>query len=128
MLGGDETRLRAQQRLDIALDIEEVDGALGNSPLHAVGRTPGQAGYPQRLVDTGHCNVAVRHRGVAPIGAAHLEHPHPRRSRARLWRSVATRLPIRLDRITDRGAAIGLSTLIGSALPAVHVPSGPRRS
>ena len=38
--------------------------------------------------------------------------------RARLTRSTSTRLPSRLERITDSGLAIGLSTRIGSALPA----------
>ena len=43
--------------------------------------------------------------------------------RARLWRRTCTRLPIRLERITASGAAIGLSTLIGSGLPASWGPT-----
>ena len=62
MLGCLEGRhARRQQRLDIALDIEEIDRAGRQAPLLLLGIPPGQRGNAHRLVKAGHRGLAVEH-------------------------------------------------------------------
>ncbi len=100
-------RQRREQRLDVALDVEEIDCALRHAPLLRVGRAVGQRGDAHRLVDAGDGHVAIGDRGIA-LNTRPTSKMRTRGARcARLWRSVATRLPIRLERITASGRRSG---------------------
>jgi hypothetical protein len=130
VLGGFEHRpARRQQRLDIALDVEEVDRALGTAPLRAVDRAVGQAA-PR--ASAGRCRPPLRSPDATDASRQATRPSSNTRTRgalrARLWRSTCTRLPIRLLRITDSGAAIGFSTGSGRRCRAAPAPTGPRQS
>ncbi len=81
MLGGHELRTpRCQQRLDVALQVEEVDHALGQAPLRRIDGAVGQRSHAHRLAHAGDVERASGGRGIAHEHAADLEHPHPCRA------------------------------------------------
>ena len=110
---------RRAERLDVALDVVEVDGAFLRAPTAAArlrrrrGRRCAPAGGHRRRrgpvgVPSGRAGTRVRPRTPGPAAPAGRDSCAARRSGCRR----------RLERMTDSELAIGLSTRIGSALPA----------
>ena len=102
---------RREQRLEVALDVEEVDRALGLAPLQRLapgrrrGRRAAAAGERPRRRSGPPARCGSRRKTLAE-----LEHAHARRLAREVDAcSTSTRLPTRLERITDIGCAIGLS-------------------
>ena len=101
MLGRPRTRLpRRQQRLDVTLDVEEVDRA--SFPPHCGRRPRRRPGPPRASAGPRRarcCRPSARcasRRKTRPISNTRTRSA----LRARLWRSTRTRLPSRLERIT----------------------------
>ena len=100
-------RARRGQRLEVALDVEEIDGARRLAPLLRQRGAEGEAAEAQRLRV-----AAVRARGTrGPISKTRTRVA----LRFRFVRSVSTRPGSSDVRITSSCAAIGLSTRIGCA-------------
>ena len=110
---------RREQRPDVALSRRRSRPRAPCCPIAAHRRAPGEADHAARLGDAAGCGCrrAPRHRGE-------IRAPSRRRARGSPCARGGCpavprlRLPIRLERITANGLAIGLSTRIGSALPA----------
>ncbi len=81
--GGPERR---EQRLDVGLHVEEVDGPRRMREAPLIGRrvAPSDGADLQRLRDAGHRRRPVGDRRVAPIDLRDLEHPHARRLAVRV--------------------------------------------
>ena len=112
---GRAARARRGQRLEVALDVEEIDGALRGRPIApgAPARRPGRRGAAA---------ASQPRRRVAQEAASRLRRCGPARAlRVRLVRSVSTQSAgSSVVRITSRCAAIGFSTVIGSRRVAVR--------
>src|SRR6478735_7566663 len=70
---------RCEQRLNIALDVEEIDASLAHAPLRRRDRAEGEAAEPKRLAHPGNAERARHAGGVANEHLAELEHPQPRK-------------------------------------------------
>ena len=107
----DEARgARREQRLDVALDVEEVDRPLVGAPLQRLGGAVGQAAERAAAGARRRPPAARRRRAASRTNTLPSSNTRTRDAlRARLTRSTSTRLPIRLERITELVSAIGLS-------------------
>ena len=118
---GDEAqRARRQQRLDVALDVEEVDARAPCWPHCGWSASAvGQAADAHRLADAGHASVGRRRRRRR-AGRRGRSRTPARATPCAPGCGAARRPGCRsgCERITASGAAIGFSTRIGSALPA----------
>ena len=99
-------RARRDQRFEVALDVEEVDGRRGVPHCSGSGGAVGEAAEAQRLIVA----LPPSRRKQRPTSKMRT------RSclRARLVRSTSRRPPASVVRMTSRWLAIGFSTAIGA--------------
>lgn len=108
----------ASSKLDITLGIVEVHRLVLAAPLQRIDRTIGQARDPHRLREAFHRAVGVRtlasRRNTRPSSNTRTRPA----LRSKLNLSTCSKEPSSDERMTLRWLAIGLSSLIGAALPA----------
>src|ERR1019366_2520448 len=63
----------AEKRLEIALDVEEIDGPLGDAPLQRRRGAEPEAAEPERLANAGDGDIARGGTGIANIDLPELE-------------------------------------------------------